>query len=43
MRPRNIARPAAAGALCFAFTCAQAASAQAPTTQPSDQSATAAP
>ncbi|MEZ0292617.1 MAG: septal ring lytic transglycosylase RlpA family protein [Solirubrobacteraceae bacterium] len=42
MRPRNIARPAAAGALCLAFTCAQAASAQAPTTQPSDPSATAA-
>jgi rare lipoprotein A (peptidoglycan hydrolase) len=27
MRPRNIARPAAAGALCFAFTCAGAQSA----------------
>ena len=25
MRPRNVARPAAAGALCFAFTCAGAA------------------
>jgi rare lipoprotein A len=24
MRPRNVARPAAAGALCFAFTCAGA-------------------
>jgi rare lipoprotein A len=35
MRPRNIARPVAAGALCFAFTCAgaQAALAQTDTSQ----------
>jgi len=34
MTPRNVARPAAAGALCFAFTCvgAQAAPAQTETT-----------
>jgi rare lipoprotein A len=31
MRPRKIARPAAAGALCFAFTCAGAQSALAQT------------
>jgi rare lipoprotein A len=31
MRPRNIARPAAAGALCFAFTCAGAQTALAQT------------
>lgn len=42
MRPRNIVRPAAAGALCLAFTGAQAASAQAPTPQLPDTSATAA-
>jgi rare lipoprotein A len=36
MRPRNVARPAAAGVLCFAFTAAgaQATLAQSPTTQP---------
>ena len=36
MRPRNFARPAAAGALCFAFTCAgaQSAAAQSDTAQP---------
>jgi rare lipoprotein A (peptidoglycan hydrolase) len=36
MRPRNVARPAAAGVLCFAFTAAdaQAALAQSETTQP---------
>ena len=35
MRPRSIARPAAAGALCFAFTCmgAQSALAQSETDQ----------
>ena len=39
MRPRNLARPAAAGALCFAFTCggAQAALAQTETTTPSPE------
>jgi rare lipoprotein A len=45
MRPRNFARPAAAGALCLAFTGAgaHAALAQAPTSRPSpDPSATAA-
>jgi rare lipoprotein A (peptidoglycan hydrolase) len=37
MRPRTLVRPAAAGALCFAFTCAgaQTALAQSDTTQPS--------
>ena len=35
MRPRNLVRPAAAGALCFAFTCAgaQTALAQSDTSQ----------
>jgi rare lipoprotein A (peptidoglycan hydrolase) len=45
MRPRNFARPAAAGALCFAFTCAgaQTALAQTDTSQPTpDPSAQAA-
>ena len=39
MRPRNLARPAAAGALCFAFTSggAQAALAQTETTTPSPE------
>ncbi len=39
MRPRNVARPAAAGALCFAFTCAgaQTALAQTDTTQPTTE------
>jgi rare lipoprotein A len=41
MRPRNVARPAAAGALCFAFTCAgaEAAPAQTDTTEPTAQAA----
>ena len=34
MRPRTIARPAAAGALCFAFTCAGAGTALAQTDTP---------
>jgi rare lipoprotein A len=42
MTPRTTLRPAAAGALCLVFTGAQAASAQAPATQPSDQPAAAA-
>jgi hypothetical protein len=39
MRPRNVARPAAAGALCFAFTCAgaQSAPAQTDTTPPTTE------
>jgi len=39
MRPKNVARPAAAGALCFAFTCAgaQSALAQTDTTQPTHE------
>ncbi|MGI8780855.1 MAG: septal ring lytic transglycosylase RlpA family protein [Solirubrobacteraceae bacterium] len=39
MRPRNVARPAAAGVLCFAFTCAgaQTALAQTDTTQPTPE------
>jgi rare lipoprotein A len=39
MRPRNVVRPAAAGALCFAITApgAQAARAQSATTQPSPE------
>jgi rare lipoprotein A len=38
MRPRNVVRPAAAGALCFAFTCAgaQAALAQTETSTSTD-------
>ena len=41
MRPWNVPRPAAAGALCFAITAtgAQAALAQAPTTQPTPEPA----
>ena len=41
MRPRNYARPAAAGALCFAFSCAgaQAALAQTDTTSSTPQPA----
>jgi hypothetical protein len=35
MRPRNVARPAAAGALCFAFSCAGAQTALAQTETPS--------
>ena len=40
MTPRNVVRPAAAGALCFAFTCAGAETAPAQTTD--DPAATAA-
>ena len=44
MRPRNVVRPAAAGALCFAFTCAgaQAALAQTDTTTSTEPTARAA-
>ncbi len=38
MRPRHIARPAAAGALCFAFTCAGAESALAQSETPTSTS-----
>jgi rare lipoprotein A len=41
VRPRNVARPAAAGALCFAITCAGAETAAAQST--TEPSATAAP
>jgi hypothetical protein len=45
MRPRNVVRPAAAGAVCFAFTCAGAQTALAqsgtstPTTEPTARAA----
>ena len=40
MRPRNVARPAAAGALCFAITCAGAQTAHAQsTTEPAARAA----
>jgi rare lipoprotein A (peptidoglycan hydrolase) len=42
MRPRNVARPAAAGALCFAFSCAGAQTALAQTETPSSTTAPAA-
>ena len=43
MRPRNLARPAAAGALCFAMTCAVAQTLRPPSPKPILKTETAAP